>query len=37
MSKHATFIAAVVLATIFVMINILVDVLQALIDPRMRR
>ena len=27
----------VVLATIFVIINILVDVLQALIDPRMRR
>jgi peptide/nickel transport system permease protein len=27
----------VVLATIFVVINILVDVLQALIDPRMRR
>jgi len=27
----------VVLATIFVLINILVDVLQALIDPRMRR
>jgi peptide/nickel transport system permease protein len=26
-----------VLATIFVVINILVDVLQALIDPRMRR
>jgi ABC-type dipeptide/oligopeptide/nickel transport system permease component len=26
-----------VLATIFVLINILVDVLQALIDPRMRR
>jgi len=26
-----------VLATIFVAINILVDVLQALIDPRMRR
>src|SRR5436309_3745635 len=27
----------IVLATIFVLINILVDVLQALIDPRMRR
>jgi peptide/nickel transport system permease protein len=27
----------VVLATIFVLINILVDVLQALIDPRIRR
>jgi ABC-type dipeptide/oligopeptide/nickel transport system permease component len=26
-----------VLATIFVLINIAVDVLQALIDPRMRR
>ena len=26
-----------VFATIFVVINILVDVLQALIDPRMRR
>jgi peptide/nickel transport system permease protein len=26
-----------VLAAIFVVINILVDVLQALIDPRMRR
>ena len=27
----------VTLATIFVVINIVVDVLQALIDPRMRR
>jgi len=27
----------VVLAAIFVFINILVDVLQALLDPRMRR
>jgi peptide/nickel transport system permease protein len=27
----------IVLASIFVLINILVDVLQALIDPRMRR
>ena len=31
------FATIVVLATIFVVINILVDVLQALIDPRMRR